>query len=111
MAKSALERFNAIMNGIDPDEDTAPEAEINIDALCEYVREYLKYAPLTESDLIAMPYLYLYQLFRSRYGYTQYLITKTANCDQLIEFAFRRTAICRDIESKAERIAERLAKI
>ena len=87
------------------------EAEINIDALCEYVREYLKYAPLTESDLIAMPYLYLYQLFRSRYGYTQYLITKTANCDQLIEFAFRRTAICRDIESKAERIAERLAKI
>jgi len=31
MAKSALERFNAIMNGIDPDEDTAPEAEINID--------------------------------------------------------------------------------
>ena len=37
-------------------------ATIDITALCDYVREYMKFAPLTKTDMIAMPYVYLFQL-------------------------------------------------
>ncbi|MBO4767371.1 MAG: phosphotransferase [Lachnospiraceae bacterium] len=70
-----------------------------------YVREYMKYAPLTERDLAAMPYVYLFQLSRSSYGYKEFLVTKTENKDDLLRFAFWRTSICREIERKAEEIS------
>ena len=74
-----------------------------------YVREYRKYAPLTERDLAAMPYVYLYQLSRSSYGYKEFLVTKTENKNDLLRFAFWRTAICREIERKAEEISAALS--
>lgn len=73
-----------------------------------YVNEYRKYAKLSARDLEAMPYIYLYQLSRSSYGYKEFLVTKTENRNALISFAFWRTQICREIERKAEEISKAL---
>lgn len=73
-----------------------------------YVKEYMKYAPLTTRDLGAMPYIYLFQLAQSGYGYKEYLITKTENKEELLAFAFWRTDICREIYRKAEDISRTL---
>lgn len=73
-----------------------------------YVKEYMKYAPLTMRDLGAMPYIYLFQLAQSGYGYKEYLITKTENKEELLAFAFWRTDICREIYRKAEDISRTL---
>lgn len=80
----------------------------NIDDFCKYVSRYLDYAPLNEKDLTAMPYVYLNQLLRSQYGYKEYLITKTENKDELIQFAFWRTDICHELFQKKEEISARL---
>ena len=66
-----------------------------------YVKEYVKYSPLTERDLEAMPYIYLFQLAQSSYGYKEYLVTKTENKEALLDFGFWRTDICREIYKKA----------
>ena len=76
-----------------------------------YVREYLKYFPLSKRDLTAMPYVYLFQLARSLYGYKEYLITKSENRNALIEFAFWRTDVCREIYGKAAEIAYALGSL
>lgn len=76
-----------------------------------YVKEYLKYCPLSKRDLTAMPYVYLFQLARSLYGYKEYLITKTENRTALIEFAFWRTDICREIYGKAAEISYALGNL
>lgn len=83
-------------------------AVVDIDGLCTYVSEYLKYAPLTERDLTAMPYVYLFQLARSKFGYTQYLTTDSEDRLGLLDFAFWRTAMCREVESKAGDISKAL---
>lgn len=83
----------------------------DISHLCQYVREYMQYAPLTRADLEAMPYVYLHQLARSQYGYKQYLIKKAENRDALLQFAFWRTDICREIEAKADEISRKLPLI
>ena len=75
-----------------------------------YVKEYMKYAPLTTRDLGAMPYIYLFQLAQSGYGYKEYLITKTENKEELLAFAFWRTDICREIYRKAEDISRTLTR-
>lgn len=76
-----------------------------------YVREYLKYFPLSKRDLTSMPYVYLFQLARSLYGYKEYLITKSENRNALIEFAFWRTVICREIYGKAAEISYALGSL
>jgi hypothetical protein len=73
-----------------------------------YVREYMKYAKLTERDLRAMPYVYLCQLSRSSYGYKEFLVTRSENRKDLLKFAFWRTNICREIERKADEISKAL---
>ena len=70
--------------------------------------EYMKYSELTKRDLEAMPYVYLFQLARSAYGYKEYLITKTENRDALLDFAIWRTEICREIYRQAPGISEAL---
>ena len=87
-------------------------ATIDIPALCDYVREYLKFSPLTKNDMIAMPYVYLFQLAQSRYGYPQYLLnTDSEDREGLQHFAFWRTRMCREVERKAEEISEVLVKL
>lgn len=85
-------------------------AKIDIKAFCEYVREYMKYSPLTKTDMIAMPYVYLFQLARSKYGYPQYLNSDSEDKEGLLQFAFWRTKICREVEKKANTISNELLK-
>ncbi|MBR4865803.1 MAG: phosphotransferase [Clostridia bacterium] len=81
---------------------------IDVAAFCEYVREYIAYSPLTKTDMIAMPYVYLFQLARSKYGYPQYLNANLENKEELLQFAFWRTKMCREVEEKAEAISNAL---
>ena len=84
---------------------------LDIDDFCKYVGRYLDYAPLTKKDLSAMPYVYLNQLSRSKYGYKEYLIEETENRNDLIQFAFWRTDICREIFQRREEISTRLCSL
>lgn len=70
-----------------------------------YVSQYMEYASLTKADLQALPYVYLYQLARSKYGYKEYLLAKAENREQLLQFAFWRTRVCRMLETRAAEIA------
>ena len=58
--------------------------------------------------LAAMPYVYLFQLARSRYGYPQYLSGKSEDANALLQFATWRTDMCREIESRAQEISAAL---
>ena len=51
-----------------------------------------------------MPYVYLFQLARSKYGYPQYLTTDSEDREGLLQFAFWRTDICREIYRKAAKM-------
>lgn len=84
---------------------------INIEELCQYVREYLKYYPLTKTDLESAPYVYLFQLMRSGYGYRQYLSGQSEDGERLLKFAFWRTKMCREVEQKAPEISARLSQL
>lgn len=86
-------------------------ARIDLDAMRAYVREYLRYAPLTDRDLRAMPYVYLFQLAKSKFGYPQYLQTDSPDRVGLLQFAFWRTQMCREVESRAEEISEAMASL
>lgn len=85
-------------------------AKIDVPRLTEYVRAYRENAPLTRRDLEAMPYVYLFQLARSRYGYTEYLKTDSEDREGLLAFAFWRTAMCREVEARAEEIVQALIR-
>ena len=84
-------------------------ARIDLDAMREYVREYLRYAPLTERDLRAMPYVYLFQLAKSKFGYPQYLQSDSPDRVGLLQFAHWRTQMCLEVESHAAEIARAMA--
>ena len=87
--------------------DTKDPFDFDISKFCEYVRRYMHYSALTECDLKYMPYVYLYQLGRSRYGYKEYM-TNAENKDELLEFAFWRTNVCRLLLNKADEISAKL---
>ena len=87
-------------------------ATIDIPALCEYVREYMRFSPLTENDMMAMPYVYLFQLAQSSYGYPQYLLNSDSeDREGLLRFAFWRTKMCREVERCANVISGELLKL
>ena len=86
-------------------------ASVDVDAFCSYVREYIKFFNLTKTDMISMPYVYLFQLARSKYGYPQYLNSDSPDKEGLLQFAFWRTQICREVERKAETISNELLKL
>ncbi len=89
-------------------ENSRANAKIDVQEFAGYVKEYMKYFPLTETDLKAMPYVYLFQLARSRFGYAQYLTSDSEDRDGLIKFAFWRTAICKEVKENAELIVNTL---
>ena len=76
-----------------------------------YVEKYMEEASLSKRDLEATPYVYLFQLARSNYGYREYLIKKTENREALLDFALWRTDICREIENKAAEISDALLQL
>lgn len=87
--------------------DTKDPFDFNVSKFCEYVRCYMRFSALTECDLKYMPYVYLYQLGRSRYGYKEYM-TNAENKDELLKFAFWRTDVCRMLLNKADEISAKL---
>lgn len=86
------------------------EGKLDIPELCRYVKRYCEYAPLNESDIKSMPYVYVFQLLRSAYGYEEYLLTDSEDRAGLIAFAFWRTRMCREVLEHAEQLAEELTK-
>ncbi|MFT3951119.1 MAG: phosphotransferase [Oscillospiraceae bacterium] len=78
---------------------------------CEYLRHYLTRFSLTQADLRNLPYIYLFQLARSRYGYKEYLTGTAENGTALLEFAFRRTDVCRIFERDAAKIGKAVSKL
>ena len=86
-------------------------ATVDIDGLCDYVQQYLKFFPLSKADMTAMPYVCLLQLARSKFGYPQYLKTDSEDRENLLQFAFWRTEMCRDLEKNAEMISNRLLEL
>ena len=84
------------------------DAKIDLDAFGDYVRTYMRRFSLTRTDLGAMPYVYLFQLARSRYGYPQYLDGTSEDSVGLLHFATWRTAMCREVESRAGEISDAL---
>lgn len=82
--------------------------ELDTSEFEDYVGHYLRFFSLKKDDLTYMPYVYLYQLARSKYGYKEYLITKTENKNDLLNFAFWRTDICREIEQRKVEISNQL---
>lgn len=91
--------------------DTKNPFNLNYDKFCEYVRRYMKYSHLSKIDLKYMPYIYLYQLGRSNYGYKEYLITQTENKYELLKFAFWRADVCRMLVQNADNISNMLEKL
>ncbi len=87
--------------------DTKDPFDFDVSKFCEYVRCYLRFSALTDCDLKYMPYVYLYQLGRSRYGYKEYM-TNAENKDALLKFAFWRTNVCRMLLNKADEISAKL---
>lgn len=86
-------------------------ARIDLGGMRAYVGEYLRHAPLTERDLRAMPYVYLFQLAKSKFGYPQYLQSDSPDRVGLLQFAHWRTQMCLEVESHAEEIAEAMVSL
>ena len=87
---------------------TKEDAKIDIAGLCNYVRNYCEIAPLSKNDIKAMPYVYVFQLLRSTYGYKEYLQTASEDREELISFAFWRTKMCKEVLENADKIVLRL---
>ena len=91
----------------------APECakgkSIDIKRLRKYIECYKQENDIPQIDLRMMPYLYLFQLGRSRFGYTEYLITKSENRDKLINFAMWRTNMCKFLENNIEEISHEVS--
>lgn len=87
------------------------EARVDLPGLCEYVGEYRREFPLSEADLRGMPYVYLFQLARSKFGYKQYLTTDSEDREGLIRFAFWRTSLCKELEERGEEISRALVDL
>lgn len=96
---------------IQSSQEARKQCKIDIDGLYDYVKSYMEIASLNKQDLKSMPFVYLYQLLRSSYGYREYLETNSEDREGLIAFAFWRTAICRNVLSHAQEIVEKLERI
>ena len=87
--------------------DTKNPADFDAEKFQGYVRCYQSVSALSKEDLQYMPYIYLYQLGRSRYGYKEYMLN-VENKAELLEFAFWRTNICRMLLQRADEISQML---
>lgn len=93
---------------VQSDQACRKSAVIDAQRLRAYVRTYSRHAPLTRRDLASAPYVYLFQLARSRFGYTEYLKSESEDREGLLHFAFWRTQMCRELEARAEELAQML---
>lgn len=84
----------------------AKDGEINVDTLLDYFKEFNKYINLNKFDLKYAPYIYLLQLIGSTYGYKEY--NNDYSQKELLNFAFFRTKLCRNLYENAEIISHKL---
>lgn len=91
-------------------DEKAKNGHIDIKNIVAYTKEVSKVTKLNKYDLKYLSYVYLIQLARSTYGYEEYFNGVT-NKEELLEFAFYRTNICRELYSKANLISNELLNI
>lgn len=89
----------------------ARNGNININNIVEYTKEVSEITDLNEYDFKCLPYVYLIQLARSTFGYNEYFKENVKNKEELLNFAFYRTNICRDLYKKADEISNKLLDI
>ena len=94
---------------IQTDRDSRNNCELDIYMLVKYVKAYCRFGTLNENDIKSMPYVYVYQLLRSTYGYKEYLLTESEDREDLIAFAFWRTKMCKVVLDYAHEIVEKLS--
>lgn len=85
---------------IDP---KAINGELNINNLIDYVKKFTEYVSLNEYDFKYMAQLYLIQLLTSTFGYKQYIEDNSKQ--NLLNFAFFRTKLCKYLYENSEKIA------
>lgn len=85
------------------------DGEFNLNTFIDYVKEVMKYINLTEYDLKYMPYIYIFQLVSSTFGYKQY--NNDYSKTNLLDFAFFRTNLCNYLYDKLEIISNELLKL
>ncbi len=85
----------------------AKNGDIDIDNIVSYTNAVAKITNLNKYDRKYLPYVYLIQLARSAYGYEQYF-EDVKNKNELLDFAFYRTNICRSLYKKAKEISNKL---
>lgn len=84
------------------------EGKINIDTLLDYFKEFNKYVNLNKYDLKYASYIYLLQLIGSTYGYKEY--NNDYSQKELLNFAFFRTKLCRNLYENAGTISRKLSE-
>jgi Ser/Thr protein kinase RdoA (MazF antagonist) len=84
--------------------------ELNINNIVDYTKEVSKVTELNKYDLKYLPYVYLIQLARSTFGYDEYF-KDVKNKEELLNFAFYRTNICRNLYKQSNEISNRLLEI
>lgn len=89
-------------------DNQAKTGKMNLVIFKEYVREVMKYVKLNEYDLKYGIYLYLIQMLGSVYGYKQY--NENFNNEDILNFAFFRTNMCRYIFDNIKNIQDDLIK-
>lgn len=90
--------------------DTKDPFDFNDDKFCEYTHHYMRFSKISKWDLKYMPYVYLYQLARSRYGYKEYMMN-AENKEELLKFACWRTDVCRMLLNRADAISKKLCEL
>lgn len=79
--------------------------KFDYDLFYKYVEKYLKKFNLNKKDIELMPYLFMYQILISRYGYKEYLQNRD---EKLIEFIEWKENITYFLEKNADTIVKKL---
>lgn len=82
--------------------------KIDIDNLKQYIKLYRQYNFISSYDIKMMPYLYYYQLTRSKFGYREYILSSQNNKEDLLRFAFWRTNMCRWLDKNVDSLSKEL---
>ena len=81
------------------------DIKFDYDLFAEYVKTYLKEFKLNVVDIESMPYLLLYHIILSKYGYREYIKNKDVTLLNFIEW---KEKIAYFLEENAEKIVEKL---
>lgn len=84
------------------------ESGMDIESFKQYVARYKKSFPLTRTDLMNLPYVYLYSLCRNKYAYRRYLTETGEEREAEFQFFSKRTRVSRYIYENAEKISDEL---